>query len=325
MPSKNRCLLSRTAATVAVALCFLLLPAPASGQSATMPSLPLTVPDSEWEPLRDNLDPALQQALQSRLERNMVWSRLLKEQRMAVSIVDLSDRNAPRFANVNGDVMMYAASLPKIAILLAATQQIEDGKLKPTPEVMKDLNAMIRTSSNPAATRMINAVGGLATIETVLTDPRYKLFDPNYGGGLWVGKRYAKSGRRNPDPLQGLSHAATSNQVSRFYYLVAEGRLVSREGSKMMLDILADPGINHKIVNTLSKIAPRAKLYRKSGSWRNWHSDSVLVWGPEWRRYIVVCLVEDENGERIIRNLIPAVESVLKPTKAKQPAVAGTN
>ncbi len=306
-------------ALLIVAFCPAAFAQPAQVPSLQMeaPSLPLFVPDSEWEPLREQLDPALQTALETRLKKNSVWSRLLSEKRMAVSIVDLSDRTAPRFANVNGDEMMYAASLPKIAILLAAAQQIEDGSLKQSPEVIDDLNAMIRKSSNPAATRMINRVGGLAAIETVLTDPRYKLFDPEYGGGLWVGKRYAKSGRRNPDPLQGISHAATSNQVARFYYLVAEGRLVSRQQSKMMLDILADPGINHKFVNTLSRIAPRAKLYRKSGSWRNWHSDSVLVWGPEWRRYIVVCLVEDTNGERIIRNLIPAVESVLKPVKGR--------
>ncbi|MBT8400424.1 MAG: class A beta-lactamase-related serine hydrolase [Rhodothermia bacterium] len=310
--SLRRAVLSITLAILACCPVAFAQPAP-----TPVPALPLAVPDSEWEPLREQLDPALQTALEARLKKNAVWSRLLSEKRMAVSIVDLSDRLAPRFANVNGDVMMYAASLPKIAILLAAAQQIEDGTLEQTPDVIDDLNAMIRKSSNPAATRMINRVGGLPAIETVLTDPRYKLFDPKYGGGLWVGKRYAKSGRRNPDPLQGLSHAATSNQVGRFYYLVAEGRLVSREQSKMMLDILADPGINHKFVNTLSRIAPRAKLYRKSGSWRNWHSDSVLVWGPEWRRYIVVCLVEDENGERIIRNLIPAVESVLKPVKGR--------
>lgn len=285
-------------------------------QNPGPPTLPLVVPDSLWEPLREFQNRSLQDALNARLDRNAVWKRLIENDKMSVSVVDLSDRTAPRFAHVNGDVMMYAASLPKIAILLTAVHQMETGDLQENPEILEDLNAMIRKSSNPAATRMINRVGGLSAIEAVLTDPRYALFDARYGGGLWVGKRYAKSGRRSPDPIQGLSHGATANQVSRFYYLIAEGRLVSRTRSKQMLDILADPGINHKFVNSLSRVAPRAKLFRKSGTWRNWHSDSVLVWGPDWRRYIVVCLVEDENGERIIRNLIPAVEAVLKPDAA---------
>ena len=36
------------------------------------------------------------------------------------------------------------------------------------------------------------------------------------GGGLWVGKRYAAAGKRLPDPMNGLSHGATVEQVSRF-------------------------------------------------------------------------------------------------------------
>jgi len=282
-------------------------------QSPVQPTLPVSVPDTLWEPLREHFDTRLQSALERRLGQHSKWAALIADERMAVSVVDLTDPGSPRLAAVNGDVMMYAASLPKIAILLTAMQQIEDGELQQTPAVMRDLNDMIRVSNNEAATRMIDRVGGLEAIETVLRDPRYKFFDPQNGGGLWVGKRYAKTGARHPDPILGLSHAATATQVSRFYYLVAEGRLISRERSRQMLDILSNPGIDHKFVNTLHRVAPRAKLFRKSGSWRDWHSDSVLVWGPEWRRYIVVCLVEDPSGEHIIRDLIPEIEKILKP------------
>ncbi len=110
----------------------------------------------------------------------------------------------------------------------------------------------------------------------------------------------------------GLSHGASVTQVCRFYYLLAIGQLVNRQRSIQMLDILSDPEIHHKFVNTLNNIAPEAKLYRKSGTWRNWHSDSVMVWGPVWRRYIVVGLIEDKRGEQILRDLIPTVEKVLK-------------
>lgn len=309
----NRCTMAAVVAATIVAFGTLSVRAQTPTSETAAPSLPLQVPDDEWQPLREGLDAQLQAALEARLDRNAVWRKLIADKRMAVSVVDLSNAADPRFSRVNGDVMMYAASLPKIAILLTAMHQMHHGQLEETPEIMRDLNRMIRKSSNTAATAMIDRVGGLSAIEQVLTDPAYEFFDEDRGGGLWVGKRYAKSGRRNPDPLQGLSHGATVTQVARFYYLVAEGRLVSRKRSKQMLDILADPGISHKFVNSLRQVAPRAKLFRKSGTWRNWHSDSVLVWGPDWRRYIVVCLVEDENGERIIRNLIPAVETLLKP------------
>jgi beta-lactamase class A len=78
-----------------------------------------------------------------------------------------------------------------------------------------------------------------------------------------------------------------------------------------MLDIMSDPELHHKFVNSLEKIAPKAKLYRKSGSWQNFHSDSILVWGPDGRKYILVALVEDPEGEKIIRELVYMVEEIL--------------
>jgi beta-lactamase class A len=285
----------------------------------SIPQLPLDVPDDVWLPLREELDAKLQSELKQAINDNPKWKALVAKQKMSVSIVDLGDPSAARFARVNGDVMMYAASLPKIAVLLAAMDKMERGELEETEELMDDLVAMIRFSNNGAATRSIDRVGGLDYIEKVLTDPQYGFFDEGHGGGLWVGKRYSKSNKRNPDPLQGLSHAATATQVSRFYYLVAEGRLVSRERSKQMLEILADPGINHKFVNSLRKIAPTARLYRKSGSWRHWHSDSVLVWGPQ-RRYIAVCLVDDDDGESIIRKVLPVIDKLLVQAETGTPS-----
>ena len=81
-----------------------------------------------------------------------------------------------------------------------------------------------------------------------------------------------------------------------------------------MLDIMANPELHHKFVNTLEQIAPQAQLFRKSGSWQNFHSDSILVWGAD-RRYILVALTEDPDGEKIMRELVLAVEEVLHANK----------
>ncbi|HSS66811.1 MAG TPA: serine hydrolase [Gammaproteobacteria bacterium] len=240
------------------------------------------------------------------------WRRLINQRRIAVALVDLNGES-PRFASVNGNAMMYAASLPKIAILLAAYQAFEDGSLEETPDIHRDLIDMIRTSSNKAATRVMDRVG-MKTIESVLRDPRYGLYDESRGGGLWVGKRYAAEGPRRGDPLFNLSHGATANQVARFYYLLAAGRLVSPGRSQQMLEDLSDPGLNHKFVAALRLRAPAARLYRKSGTWKDWHADSVLVRGRQWRNYILVALVQSPNGEKIVNAIVPLVESIIEPT-----------
>ena len=81
-----------------------------------------------------------------------------------------------------------------------------------------------------------------------------------------------------------------------------------------MLKIMKDPALHHKFVNTLDQIAPSADVYRKSGSWKNYRSDSALVWGPD-RKYVIVALVDDANGEQIIRNLVKPLDRVLKKSR----------
>jgi len=270
--------------------------------------LPLAI--SDVKPLRSLVDIPLQDKLIAKLNENKKWKKLIANKKMAIGLVDMNDPLNVKFARVNGNVMMYAASLPKIAVLLAVEDALEKGEVEDSEEIQSDLRLMISKSDNAAATRMIDLVG-YDKIEQVLKDPVYDLYDEDYGGGLWVGKRYAKLGARHPDPIKGLSHAATVSQVCRYYYMLAYGRLVSYDRSKTMLSMMVDPELHHKFVNTLNQVAPKAKLFRKSGTWKEFHTDSVLVWGTEWRRYILVILVEDPDGEKICRNMVTEVEKVL--------------
>jgi len=271
------------------------------------------LPADRWIPLYDAVDTELQAALDRRIRANAGWRRLAERKRLAVGVVDLGRHNeTPRFAAINGNHMMYAASLPKIAILLAVYASFEDGSLRETAAIHQDLTDMIRVSSNEAATRMMDAVG-MAKIERVMRDPQFGFYDESQGGGLWVGKRYAATGPRRGDPLFNISHGATVTQVARFYYQLAEGHLINPERSAEMLEDLSDPGIHHKFVAAIDSRAPRARVFRKSGTWQNWHADSVLVQGPDWRNYILVALVESADGETILRELLPAVEEILHP------------
>lgn len=274
--------------------------------------LPITTLDKKIQPLSKLVDTSLQVNLDTELMKNKKWASLIDNKKMAVGVVDLSNPNKIRFARVNGRHMMYAASLPKIAILLAAMDAIEKGELKETAEVKKDMRLMISKSNNAASTRMIDRLG-YAKIEAVMTDPKYAFYDEENGGGLWVGKRYGGGGDTNREPLKNLSHAASVSQVCRFFYLLAHGELVNENRSKQMLNIMEKPELHHKFVNTLDNIAPNARLFRKSGTWRTYHSDAILVWGKDKsRRYILVALIDDSNGEQIIRNLVRPIEKVLK-------------
>ncbi len=62
--------------------------------------------------------------------------------------MDITNLQHPKVAGVNPYVMLYAASLPKIAILLGAFVKIERGELPLNDETRAELTRMIRKSSS---------------------------------------------------------------------------------------------------------------------------------------------------------------------------------
>ncbi|MGH7899291.1 MAG: serine hydrolase [Candidatus Binatia bacterium] len=258
--------------------------------------------------LRAVTDPGLQQALRRYIGK-LDLERATSAKRLAVSLVDVTDPASPRLAMINGDQMMYAASLPKIAILLGAFQKIHDGGLRLNDGLQKQLTDMIRFSSDTAATDVLDLIGREYLIQ-VLQYPRYRLYDASMNGGLWVGKTYASGTAYRRDPLHNLSHGATAFQVARFYYLLETGQLVSPEYSRQMKQIMGSPGIRHKFVAGLESVHPDARVFRKSGTWRNYHADSAII-ERAGRRYIAVALAEDAAGGEWLRKLIVAMDDVV--------------
>ena len=263
--------------------------------------------ESAYPTLRHSSDPSLQIGLERALTRLGLRSALQRGQ-LSVALVDITRLQQPRVAAVNGDDMMYAASLPKIAILLGAFVQIEQGKMrldKPTRDI---LTSMIRVSSNQAATTMLNRVG-MSRLAAILQSERFRLYDPDVNGGLWVGKEYGKRPARLRDPLHSLSHGATALQTARFYYLLETKRLVSPKLCEAMKKMLSRPAIFSKFVKGL-QARPGSKLYRKSGTWRHWHADSALVERNGFK-YIAVALAQHPSGGRWLTQLILSLDDLI--------------
>ncbi|MEN8166973.1 MAG: serine hydrolase [Pseudomonadota bacterium] len=259
--------------------------------------------------LRNCADPGLQTELEQALSQ-LGLDRAVTNSKLSIALVDITDLNNPRLAAVNGDQMMYAASLPKIAILLGAFVDIENGTLQLDRDTRESLSRMIRISSNLDATSMLNKVGKERVLE-LLQSERFKLYDPKQGGGLWVGKEYGKSPAYHRDPLHNLSHGATVLQTARFYYLLETGQLVNNTLTSEMKSMLGNPGIEHKFVKGL-KARPGAKIYRKSGSWRHWHADSALVENGPYK-YIAVALADNAKGGQWLSQLITSLNDLIVP------------
>lgn len=257
--------------------------------------------------LRDHHDAELQ----AELEATMSNIGLLDNSRrgeLGLAVIDITDPDSPRVASINGDRMYYAASLPKIAILLGAFVEIEKGDMKLDKPTRESLTRMIRVSSNKDATRMLRAVGK-ENLAEILQSERFNLYDPKHNGGLWVGKEYSKHRAWKRDPLHNISHGATPIQAARFYYMMETGQLVSKKLTHEMKEMLGNPGIKHKFVKGLAG-KKDIKIYRKSGSWSRWHADSALIEHGK-HRYIVVALAENRNGGEWMSRMIGPIDDMI--------------
>lgn len=266
------------------------------------------------------VDSRLQEGLEELLRR-LDLEHLAEAKRLSVALVDLGRPDAMQSAMVNGDRMLYAASLPKLAILLGAYDAIAAGRLQATGALRQQMARMIRFSDNASATAVLDRVGFSAVART-LRRPSYSLYSPALGGGLWVGKAYAENRYWRRDPLASLSHGATARQVARFLVLLDRGLLVSPTASREMKDLLGDPGLQHKFVRGLAR-RPGATIYRKSGTWRDFHADAVLVERPD-SRYVAVGLVHSARGEQILQRLIVGLDDLVRDTAGNRTGPASS-
>lgn len=229
----------------------------------------------------------------------------ISESQTSVGVLDL---RTLRLAWLRPDRIDYAASVPKIAILLgwfAAHPDLAD--LDATTR--HELGLMIKQSDNELAAKFSQQLG-LTFIRGVLD--RYALYDAKTGGGIWLGKHYGKGGERLVDPVGGHSHAATVRQLLRFYLLLEQDKLVSAEASAAMREIFRSPDIPHKDDKFVAGLAGRAglEIRRKAGWWEDWNLDTAVVTGPG-RHYIVVAMTHHAKGEEYLRAFAAAVDGLL--------------
>ena len=249
-------------------------------------------------------DPVLQTRLEQ-IDTDLRTKHGMTSEQTSVGVIDL---RTGKSAMIHPDRGEYAASIPKIAILLAYFELHLEARQKLDPQVRHELGLMIKASSNEISAKYSRAVG-LKEIQRVLNS--YQFYDPQHGG-IWMGKHYGPSDERIGDPINNHSHAATVRQLIRFYLMLEQGKLVSPQASKLMREIFASPDIPHDDIKFVKGLAGRdVQLLRKWGSWQDWLHDSAIISGPG-RHYILVALTHHPKGDDYLVDLARAVDDVMK-------------
>jgi beta-lactamase class A len=253
-------------------------------------------------------DPILQSKLEA-IDAALRGKYGINSNQTAVGLLDLKGL---RLAMIHPDRIEYAASIPKIGILLAYFQLHPHAATNLTGETRHELGLMIKASDNQMATRFSEALG-ITNIQNVLNS--YGFYDIHHGGGLWFGKHYGKVGERIGDPIADDSHAATIRQLLRFYLLLEQGKLVSPAASRTMLAIFASPAIPPEDIKFVRGLQGRdVRVLRKSGSWEDWLHDSAIIIGPN-RFYILAALTHHPKGDEYLVDLARAADDLMSAPK----------
>jgi beta-lactamase class A len=230
----------------------------------------------------------------------------------AIGVLDLK---TSRLAMIHPDRIDYAASVPKIGILLAYFQLHPEAATHLDAQTRHELGLMIKVSDNEMAAKYSQQLG-LKRIQQVLDS--YGLYDAQHGGGIWVGKHYGQSRERYGDPLAGHSHATTVRQLLRFYLLLEQGKLVSPEASRTMRTIFETTDIPHLRDKFVKGLAGQdVQVLRKSGWWEDWFHDTAIITGQA-RHYILVAMTHHPKGDDYLADLAVAMDEVMVAASSHQ-------
>ena len=136
--------------------------------------------------------------------------------------------------------MMYAASLPKIAILLGALVEAETGRMPLDVTRLQAMTRMIRYSSNEDATRVLDWVGGERLLE-ILQSPRFRLYDSGAeraacGSERAMERRWPTNGTRS-----ATCHTALPPSRSPALLPARQRPALSPELNALMKETLSNP------------------------------------------------------------------------------------
>lgn len=268
-------------------------------------------PKSELQDYKLGYETSVDTALQAKLEKIDADLRTRFGMTSEQTAVGLLDLNTLQLAMIHPDREEYAASVPKIGILLAYFQLHPEVATNLNAQTRHELGLMAKASSNEMAAKYSRELG-LKQIQAVLDS--YHFYNTNHGGGIWVGKHYGKGDERIGSPMANNSHAATVRQLLRYFLMLEQGKLVSPAASKTMREIFASPDIPHDGNKFVKGLAGRdVQIIRKWGTWQDWRHDAAVVTGGG-RHYVLVALTKHPKGDEYLVELAKTVDDLVTGT-----------
>ncbi len=255
----------------------------------------------------------------------------LSDDRIALTVIDLNDRQHPAWGGYRGDEAFYPASVCKLFYLNAAHAWLESGKLQETPELDRAIHDMVVSSSNDATQLIVDMLtattGGPEMTEEEMRpwlDKRNAVnrfyADQGYRGINVNQKTFAEDSygreRQNRGPNQENGNRLTTNATARLWLSIVSSKAVSAARSRAMLDLLHRDPFAPKEDNPDEQaqlfmgksLPPGSQYYSKAGWTSSTRHDSAFIRLPNGAEYIAVVFTRNNSKQE---GIIPLVSKLL--------------
>ena len=247
-----------------------------------------------------------------------------KPAELAATLIDIRDPSNLKSANVNGEQKIYPASVVKMFYMAALERQLEDGKIKLTPELTRGLRDMIVDSSNEATQYILDVLTGTSSgAELPAKDFEKWQFKRNR-----VNRFYASLGYENINVNQktfcedayGIEQQTrnykgqnrnmlTTNATARLLSEIALRRFVNAARSEEMLALMRrDPSKKSEDTdNQATGFTGKAILDGKIEAFRLWSKagwtsksrhDAAYVETDDGLKFVLVIFTENHANDR---------------------------
>ncbi len=254
----------------------------------------------------------------------------LKPDQIAVTLVDLRDREHPVCSSYRGDAQIYPASVVKLFYLVAAHRWLEDGRLQDTEELRRAMHDMIVDSYNEATHYIVDLLTGTTSgpelsvdelkewadrrnaVNRYFTSLGYTNFNVNKKP--WCEGPYGRE-TQAIKAFKPTRNMLTTDATARLMTDIVTGRAVSAKRSAEMMGLLkrdplnpaADPDDQAHGFSGHA-LPPGAKLWSKAGWTSQVRHDAAYIELANGANFVLVIFTTDHAKER---EIIPSVGRVI--------------
>ena len=236
-----------------------------------------------------------------------------------------------------GDEVIYPASVVKLFYLVAVSQWLETGKIKPSRELNRAITDMIVDSSNDATSLVMDMLtdttsGPELKPETLLTwqDKRNSINRYFQGFGweefnqinvnqkTWCDGYYGREKQFVGENSQHRNRL-TTNAVARLFHTIVTERVVSVERSQQMMTLLnrnvtmniEESQEEEQIRGFLGESLPKnAKLWSKAGWTSQVRHDAAYIEKPNLPPFLLVVFIEGRNNSQN-KKILPFISQLV--------------